>query len=53
MIGTHNMSYAHTDGDIEKLLSIYDNVFAVISEALVKKDLKARLKAEPLVPLLK
>lgn len=52
-LGTHNMSYAHSDKDIYKLSQAYKEVFAVISETLSKGDLKGRLKAEPLVPLFK
>jgi glutamate-1-semialdehyde 2,1-aminomutase len=52
-LGTHNMSYAHSDKDIDKLSQAYKEVFAIISETLSKGDLKGRLKAEPLVPLFK
>ena len=50
-VGTHNMSYAHSDGDIERLLQAYNEVFAIIKEVLVKGNLKAWLKTDPLVPL--
>ena len=52
-LGTHNMSYAHSDSDIDKLFQAYNEVFEIISEALSKGDLKERLKAEPLEPLFK
>jgi len=52
-IGTHNMSYAHADGDIKRLLAVYDEVFAILREVLEKKNLGTRLKTEPLVPLFK
>lgn len=52
-IGTHNMSYAHTDADIEKLALAYDNAFGVIKEVLTDKSLDKRLNTKPLVPLFK
>ena len=52
-LGSHNMSYAHSDGDIERLLQTYNEVFALIKEVLVKGNLKAWLKTDPLVPLFK
>lgn len=50
-IGTHNMSYAHSDDDIAKLLTAYDDVFAIIKEVMTERNLKSRLRSEPLVPL--
>jgi glutamate-1-semialdehyde 2,1-aminomutase len=52
-IGTHNMSYAHTDEDVEKLLKVYDEVFVVIKEVITNGNLDKRLLAEPLVQLFK
>ncbi len=52
-IGTHNMSYAHSDADIEKLTSAYDNAFGIIREVLTDKTLDKRLHTKPLVPLFK
>jgi glutamate-1-semialdehyde 2,1-aminomutase len=52
-IGTHNMSYAHSDEDISKLLKTYDAVFGIIREVVEKGNLKERLKTEPLIPLFK
>ena len=52
-LGSHNMSYAHSDRDIERLLQAYNEVFALIKEVLVKGNLKAWLKTAPLVPLFK
>ena len=52
-VGTHNMSYAHSDDDIMKLLATYDEVFAIIKEAMTEKNFKNLLRAEPLVPLFK
>jgi glutamate-1-semialdehyde 2,1-aminomutase len=52
-IGSHNMTYAHSDADISRLLRVYDEVFAMIKEALIKRNLKELLQTEPLVPLFK
>lgn len=52
-IGTHNMSYAHSDSDISNLLDVYDQVLSIISNALDEKNLKKLIRAEPLVPLFK
>ena len=52
-LGSHNMSYAHSDRDIERLLQAYNEVFAIIKEVLVKGNLKAWLKTDSLVPLFK
>lgn len=52
-IGTHNMSYSHSDKDIARLLEVYGIVFSIIKDALEKKNLRELLRAEPLVPLFK
>lgn len=52
-IGTHNMSYAHTDADIVQLLKAYGEVFGIIGEVIKERNLDKRLRAEPLVPLFK
>jgi glutamate-1-semialdehyde 2,1-aminomutase len=51
--GTHNLSYAHSVEDIKQLLAVYGEVFPLIKEALDKKNLKERLRCEPLQPLFK
>lgn len=52
-LGTHNMSYAHSEADVAELLGVYDEVFPVLAAALAQGDLKARLNCEPLQPLFK
>ncbi len=52
-LGTHNMSYTHSDEDISKLLKVYDEVFGVIKDVVEKKSLDKRLQTKPLVPLFK
>ncbi|MBI5888759.1 MAG: aminotransferase class III-fold pyridoxal phosphate-dependent enzyme [Deltaproteobacteria bacterium] len=50
---THNMSYAHTDEDIAKLLKAYDEVFGMMKEAVEEKSLLKLLRTEPLAALFK
>lgn len=52
-LGTHNISYAHSFEDIDKLISTYKEVFSILKKALFDNDLLSRLKCEPLVPLFK
>ncbi|HAT9803839.1 TPA: aminotransferase class III-fold pyridoxal phosphate-dependent enzyme [Legionella pneumophila] len=51
--GTHNLSYAHNEYDIDNLLKIYNEVFPLLREAVVQKNLHKLLSAEPLQPLFK
>ena len=51
--GTHNMSYAHSDQDIERLLEVYDEVFIILNDALVRIKLDQYLQCKPLEPLFK
>jgi glutamate-1-semialdehyde 2,1-aminomutase len=52
-IGTHNMSYAHSDNDISQLLKVYDEVFKILKDAILNNTLQKLLKAKPLAPLFK
>ena len=52
-LGTHNMSYSHSDADIEKLLGAYDEVIPVLLRARNPDELKSLLRCAPLVPLFK
>ncbi len=53
-IGTHNMSFAHDEADVERLLAVYDEVFPILREALQSKGgVIERLRCEPLQPLFK
>jgi glutamate-1-semialdehyde 2,1-aminomutase len=52
-LGTHNMSYAHTEADVAKLLAAYREVMPVIGEAVRHRALKQLLKCAPLQPLFK
>jgi glutamate-1-semialdehyde 2,1-aminomutase len=52
-LGTHNLSYAHSDQDIETLLTVYDQVFPLLRDAIVERKLESLLRCEPLRPLFK
>ncbi len=52
-LGTHNLSYACTAADIEKLLSAYGEVFPLLADAINNKAVKQYLHCEPLKPLFK
>lgn len=52
-LGTHNLSYAHSDADVEALLACYRDVFGLIKPAIASGTLKRCLECEPLVPLFK
>ena len=52
-LGTHNISYTHTDKGISELLRVYDETFAIIKSTLEHRDLYERLQSEVLVPLFK
>jgi glutamate-1-semialdehyde 2,1-aminomutase len=50
-LGTHNMSYSHSEGDVQKVLAVYDEVLPIIASAVAQRDLVQRLRCEPLKPL--
>jgi len=52
-LGTHNMSYSHSDKDINYLISVYDEVFPIIKDAVTNSKLKEYLRCAPLEPLFK
>ena len=52
-IGTHNISYAHNEKDVEKLMLSYRKYFVKVKEAFEKNNLKSMLQCEPLKPLFK
>lgn len=53
MIGTHNMSYAHGDADVTRLLEVYDEVFPILRTAVSARSLEKLLRCPPLEPLFK
>jgi len=52
-LGSHNMSYAHSQADVDRVLTIYDEVFALLSAAIGQQRVRAELRCDPLVPLFK
>jgi len=52
-IGTHNMSYAHSEEDVGKLIAAYGEVFAQIQEGCKKGNLLEMLRCQPIRPLFK
>lgn len=51
--GTHNLSYAHSNADVGKLLTTYDEVFALLADAVANRSLEQKLRCKPLEPLFK
>jgi len=52
-LGSHNLSFAHGEAEIDELLTVYDEVLARLAEALRAGQLAARLKCKPIEPLFK
>jgi glutamate-1-semialdehyde 2,1-aminomutase len=50
-LGTHNISYAHSNEDIDRLLAVYDEVLPFIATAVRNGAVRQYLRCEPLVPL--
>jgi glutamate-1-semialdehyde 2,1-aminomutase len=53
MLGTHNISYAHSDADLVQLTRAYDEVLGLIAAALESDDLLERLRCDVLEPVFK
>ncbi len=53
MLGSHNMSYAHSIEDVEKLLKVYRLFFEKVRFVLENDNLSEILQCEPLKPLFK
>lgn len=51
--GTHNLSFAHSDADITRLLSVYDEVLPLLGAAAHEGRLRELLRCKPLEPLFK
>lgn len=50
---SHNLSYAHTDGELEELFSSYDEVFDTIRVSLEHNSVRSTLVGKPIEPLFK
>lgn len=51
--GTHNLSYSHSDEDLNKLLAAYNAVFPIIKDAVDNRKMRDHLSCKPLEPLFK
>jgi glutamate-1-semialdehyde 2,1-aminomutase len=52
-LGSHNISYAHSEQDIEQLLACYEEVFHAMARVIKESNLSKQLKCDPLIPLFK
>jgi glutamate-1-semialdehyde 2,1-aminomutase len=50
-IGTHNLSYSHSDEDLEKLFTAYGEVIPLITDAVNSNRLESLLCCETIKPL--
>jgi glutamate-1-semialdehyde 2,1-aminomutase len=51
--GSHNMSYSHSDDDLERLFAAYDRTLPRLVEAVRDGTLESMLTCQPLEPLFK
>ncbi|MGZ5971122.1 MAG: aminotransferase class III-fold pyridoxal phosphate-dependent enzyme [Polyangiales bacterium] len=49
--GFHNMSFSHSDADITYTLIAYREVLPILRDAVEKRDVRARLRGEPVEPV--
>ncbi|MCK6602111.1 MAG: aminotransferase class III-fold pyridoxal phosphate-dependent enzyme [Bacteroidetes bacterium] len=49
--GFHNMSFSHTDSDIEYTLKAYRDVLSILKKAVDEKNVSGYLKGEPVGPV--
>lgn len=52
-IGSHNMSYSHSDADLDRLFGAYDEVVPMLAEGVRGNKLESMLRCQPLEPLFK
>lgn len=52
-IGSHNMSFSHSDADLAQLFSAYDEVIPMLVEGVRRNKLESMLRCQPLQPLFK
>lgn len=52
-IGTHNMSFSHSDADLDRLFNAYDDVIPMLAEGVRQNKLESMLRCQPLQPLFK
>jgi glutamate-1-semialdehyde aminotransferase len=49
--GFHNMSFSHTDADVEYILKVYREVLPILKKAVDEKNVMKYLKGEPVAPV--
>ena len=49
--GFHNMSYSHTDEDVDYTLKVYKEVLPILKKAVEEKNVKGYLKGDPVEPV--
>lgn len=49
--GFHNMSFSHTDEDIEYTLRVYRDVLPILKKAVEENNVKGYLRGEPVEPV--
>ncbi|MGY3616562.1 aminotransferase class III-fold pyridoxal phosphate-dependent enzyme [Bradyrhizobium sp. USDA 10063] len=49
--GTHNLSYSHSEADVDALLAAYEAIFPILRQAVDNRAIRQYLKCEPLEPL--
>ena len=49
--GFHNLSFSHSDADVEHTLAAYREVLPLLHEAVTAKQVRSRLRGEPVVPV--
>lgn len=52
-LGSHNVSYAHSEEDVKQLLGAYAQILQSVKKALSAGGLRPLLRCDPLVPLFK
>ena len=51
--GTHNLTFAHTQQDIDTLMAVYDEVFPIMRAGALEGGMTDLLRCKPLEPLFK
>lgn len=49
--GFHNMSFSHSDEDVEYTLKVYKEVLPILKKAVEEKNVKGYLRGEPVEPV--
>ncbi len=52
-LGSHNISFAHSDSDVERLMQVYDEVLPLLGDAVLRGGMAKLLRCKPLEPLFK